>query len=166
MENHKYLAPAINNGNSKSYIAGNPSTADNVRGGGHGTKVAGAILYPNGISSINTPYQLPCYIRNLKVLDDNNYLATKYPAALMKVIADDNEDCSVYNLSINSKSPFRLKHMSTWAATIDSIIHGKNVLFVISAGNIPRSAIQSYLANGRNYPDYLLNAFSRLANPV
>lgn len=166
MENHKYIAPAIKKANSKSYIDGETSTIDNVKGGGHGTKVAGAILYPNGVSSITTTYQLPCFIRNLKVLDSENYLVTKYPAELMKIITDDNEDCSIYNLSINSKSAFRTKHMSTWAATIDSIIHGKNVLFIISAGNILKDVIQYYIRNGENYPTYLMNPYSRLANPA
>lgn len=165
MENHKYIAAAVKSANSKSYIPGDNSTADNVAGGGHGTKVAGAILFPTGISNIPTPYQLPCYIRNLRVLDGQNYLVAKYPAALMKIIADDNADCSIYNLSINSKSAFRTKHMSTWAATIDSIIHEKNILFIISAGNVLKDAIQYYIRNGENYPSYLMNPYSRLANP-
>jgi Subtilase family len=165
MENHKYIAAAIKNENSKSYIDGDTSSVDNVKGGGHGTKVAGAILYPIGVSNITAPYQLPCYIRNLKVLDSENYLVTKYPAELMKIITDENEDCSIYNLSINSKSAFRTKHMSTWAATIDSIIHGKNVLFIVSAGNILKDAIEYYIRNGENYPNYLMNPYSRLANP-
>lgn len=165
MENHKYIAAAIRQKKSKSYIDDDPSTTDNVKGGGHGTKVAGAILYPNGVSSIKSPYQLPCFIRNLKVLDNENYLVTKYPAELMKVITDDNDDCNIYNLSINSTSGFRTKHMSTWAATIDSIIHGKNVLFIISAGNVRKDLINYYINNGENYPAYLLNPYSRLANP-
>ncbi len=45
MEDHKFIAPAIKKENSKSYI-NDSSTADYVQGGGHGTKVAGAILYP------------------------------------------------------------------------------------------------------------------------
>ena len=50
MEKNKYIAPAVKTNNSKSYIEGEDSTADHVKGGGHGTKVAGAILYPKGIS--------------------------------------------------------------------------------------------------------------------
>ncbi len=165
MENHKYIAAAIRNANSKSYIDDDPSTSDNVKGGGHGTKVAGAILYPNGVSSITSPYKLPCFIRNLKVLDNQNYLVTKYPAELMKDIADENQGCSIYNLSINSVSGYRIKHMSTWAATIDSIIHGKNILFIISAGNILKDAIKHFIKKGEEYPTYLLNSYSRVANP-
>jgi hypothetical protein len=165
MENHKYINAAIKNENSKSYINGDDSVADKVSGGGHGTRVAGAILYPKGVSFTTTPYKLPCFIRNLRVLDKDNYLATKFPAELMEIIIDDNEDCSIFNLSINSKSAFRLKHMSTWAATIDSLIHNKNVLFIISAGNIVKDAIKYYIKKGEDYPNYLMQPYSRIANP-
>jgi hypothetical protein len=102
MEGHKYIYPAIIVGNSKSYINGDSSTADYVKNEGHGTRVAGAILYPYGISSVEQPYQLPCFIRNLRVLDKNNKPTHKLPAELMKEIVDDNEDCKIFNLSINS----------------------------------------------------------------
>lgn len=166
MENHKYLSPAIKKQNSKSYVNFNPFTSDEVLGGGHGTKVAGAVLYPYGISNINSDYQLPCFVRNLRVLDKNNALIHKFPAKLMIQIIEENKDCNVFNLSINSKVPFRKKHMSSWAATIDSLIHNSRVLFIISAGNISRQDIRNYFNTGINYPDYLTNPLCGLANPA
>lgn len=166
MEGHKYFAGAINSGSSKCYIQGETSTADEVKGGGHGTKVAGAILYPNGVSNLSTPYRLPCFIRNLKVLDNSNHLVSKFPAALMKEIVDDNSDCSIFNLSINSTAVFRKKHMSSWAASIDSMIYTNNVLFVISTGNISRDLIKYYIRSGDNYPFYLQKPYGKIANPA
>lgn len=166
MEGHKYISPAIIEGNSKSYIEGDVSTADYVKNGGHGTRVAGAILYPYGISSVEQPYQLPCFVRNLRVLDKNNTLTHKLPAELMKEIVDDNEDCKIFNLSINSNVASRLKHMSSWAATIDSLVNQKKVVFLISAGNITKDDIRHYLGNGLNYPDFLEEPFCRIANPA
>lgn len=166
MEGHKYIAPAINSSFSKSYIGSESSTADKVKGGGHGTKVAGAILFPNGISGTANPYQLPCYIRNLRVLNDYNHLENKFPAELMKIIVEDNQDCQIFNLSINSSIPFRKKHMSTWAATIDSLINEKNILFIISAGNITKSDIKDFISKGKNYPEYLNTPYCKLANPA
>lgn len=166
MENHKYLALAIKSANSKSYINGNISTADYVQGGGHGTKVCSAILYPNGITNTSSPYQLPCFIRNLRVLNEENILNNNYPAKLMHQIIEENEDCRIFNLSINSKYPFRTKHMSSWATTLDSLIHDKNVLFVISAGNISKQDIRYFISNGEKYPHFLHAAFCRLANPA
>ena len=166
MEGHKYLAPAIIKDNSKSYIEDDTSTADKVLGGGHGTKVAGAILYPYGISEIDADYKLPCFVRNLRVLNQDNALVNKFPAELMMKIVEENKDCSIFNLSINSKVPFRKKHMSLWAATIDSLIHDNRILFIISTGNVVKPDIRNYINNGVPYPDYLDKPFCGLANPA
>lgn len=166
MENHKYISAAIERANSKSYIIGDDSTADHVQGGGHGTRVAGAVLYPTGVSDIATPYRLPCFIRNIRVLDNERRLVDMFPAELMQTIIEQNGNCKIYNLSINSSVPYRKKHMSTWAATIDSLIHEKDVLFIISAGNIPKVDIRLNLNNKLNYPDYLQTPNCRLANPA
>lgn len=166
MEGHKYISPAIIKGNSKSYINGDVSTADYVKNGGHGTRVAGAILYPYGISSVEQPYKLPCFVRNLRVLDKNNILTHKFPAELMQEIVEDNEDCKIFNLSINSNVASRLKHMSSWAATIDSLINQNKVIFLISAGNITKDDIRHYLSSGVYYPDFLDEPHCRIANPA
>ncbi|MEM9671444.1 MAG: S8 family peptidase [Bacteroidota bacterium] len=166
MESHRYISAAINSSNSKSYIDGEPSTADLVKGGGHGTKVAGAILYPYGVSNLESPYQIPCFVRNLKVLDKQNSLINRYPAELMQLVVDDNPDCFIFNLSINSRAPYRTKHMSTWAAVIDNLSHERDILFIISTGNIPRDVIQYYLTNEHEYPEYLHESNCRLANPA
>ena len=166
MENHKYLEAAINHPKSKSYLEKDTSTADYVVNGGHGTKVAGAILYPNGVSNITSPYKLPFWIRNLRVLDANSDLLNKLPAELMNEIVNGNEECTIFNLSVNSKTTFRKKHMSSWAATIDSIIHERNVLFIISAGNIAFDTIREYVRLGESYPNYLLNPYCQIANPA
>jgi hypothetical protein len=165
MEGHKFLSPSIKPEKSQSYVHMDTSTADQVQGGGHGTKVAGSILYPNGITDLVSPYQLPCFIRNLRILDENNHLTHRYPASLMVDIVNNNEDCSIFNLSVNSDSAHRTGHMSTWAAILDKLSHEKNLLFLVSAGNISASDIRHYLSNGKAYPDYLEEKFCRLANP-
>lgn len=166
MEGHKYLSIAIDQGKSISYLDEDSSTADYVEGGGHGTKVAGAVLFPNGVSNLKLPYTLPCYIRNLRILNNLCELQEKYPAKLMEKIVEDNEDCKIYNLSVASRNPCGLKHMSSWAAMIDNLSHKNGVLFVIAVGNILKSAISSYLQGNENYPDYLENDFCRIANPA
>ncbi|AYD46393.1 S8 family peptidase [Arachidicoccus soli] len=164
MQNHKFLEIAID-AYSKSYLFEDDSVADNVKGGGHGTRVAGAILYPLGVSKYQSPYQLPCYIRNLRILDKNNKLLHRYPAELLRKIIEDNDDCSIFNLSVNSTIPYRRRHMSTWAACLDQAMFDKNVLFVISAGNIHRNTIKDYIAAGKIYPHFLEEPFCNIANP-
>ncbi|WP_146870364.1 S8 family peptidase, partial [Flavobacterium branchiophilum] len=166
MEGHKFIYPAIIEANSKSYIAEDTSTADFVKNGGHGTRVAGAILYPYGITNLTVPYKLPCFVRNLRVLDKDNKLTHRLPAELMKQIVEENEECKIFNLSINSNVASRIKHMSSWAATIDTLINEKKVLFLISSGNISKQDINHFISSGKNYPDFLDEPFCRIANPA
>lgn len=165
MENHKYISPAIRPKNSISYVKNDSSTADKVARGGHGTKVAGAILYPNSISHLSDSYQLPFFIRNIRILDNDNKAADFTPS-LMTQIVDDNPDIRLFNLSVNSYAPFRTKHMSLWAATLDKLIHEHNILFINSAGNIDENSIRHYIKTGNPYPSYLEEAYCRLANPA
>lgn len=165
MEGNRYISDAIKNENSCSYVNGETSTADYVENGGHGTKVAGAILYPNGISNIDSPYQLPCFIRNIRVLNNDNRLSNTYPPDLIEKIIKDN-NCEIFNLSINSKAPSKTKHMSIWASIIDKLSFEKNKLFIISVGNILIPDINFYLRGGIEYPDYLENNNCRIANPA
>jgi Subtilase family len=166
MEEHKYIAPAIISNESRSYVIGDSSTADYVKGGGHGTRVAGAVLYPNGMPISEEPYQLPCFIRNIRVLDKDNRLLNRLPAELMQEIVEDNKDCKIFNLSINSSVPYRLKHMSSWASTIDTLMNQENIIFIISAGNIHIQDIRNHLNSDASYPSYLDKSNSRLANPA
>lgn len=166
IQEHRYIAPAIDRGNDKSYLPRDTSTADHVPGGGHGTRVAGAVLYPLGISKYLFPYELPCFIRNLRVLDAGRNLLHRYPAELIEQIVNDNEACSIFNLSINSVRVHRRKHMSTWAACIDKKIHEKNLVFVTSAGNLTIDTIRTYISGGgNNYPFFLNKPHCSIANP-
>jgi len=166
MEGHRFISSAIIGANSKCYIDGDYSTADHVRNGGHGTRVAGAVLYPYGLTSIQSPYQLPCFVRNLRVLDGENKLTHKLPAELMKLIVEENEDCKIFNLSINSNVASRLKHMSSWAATIDTLMNKNKVLFLISTGNITKDDIRNYINQATHYPNFLDEPYCRIANPA
>lgn len=162
-ENHRLLENAVYG--SASHIPTDPSTADYVRPNGHGTRVAGAILYPDGISHLTSSYVLPVFIRNLRVLDSGNALLHKYPADLIKTVVQENPDCELFNLSISSKVGFRKKHMSAWASTIDELIHYERALFVLVTGNLYRDAIKHYLLDSFSYPDYLREPYCRIANP-
>ncbi|MBW8522141.1 S8 family peptidase [Chryseobacterium chendengshani] len=167
MEGHKYLSSAIKPENSRSYLTSDSSTADKVSRGGHGTKVAGAALYPKGLSNLTSEYKLPFFVRNLRVLDHNNNFEHHFPAELMKRIVEENDDCKIFNLSISSTASFRTKHMSNWAAMLDKLIYERNVLFINAVGNINSHVIKHYLSlNKYPYPHYLERNYCRLANPA
>lgn len=171
MEGHRLLAPAIDTATSKSYVPGE-GIADLVSGGGHGTRVAGVVLYPEGISG-NGTLQLPFWIQNAKILNQDNQLPLSlFEPELMTEVVSDFLPTRIYNLSVNSWSPCKTNHMSLWAASIDKLIWQNDILFIISVGNIfkngnaVRPGIKYFLSQGHNYPNYLLTQnFCRIANP-
>lgn len=71
-EEHRLIAPAIDSDNSHCFLPGleTPEVADYVRPGGHGTRVAGAVLYGETIPTTGQP-SLECWIQNARVLDGN-----------------------------------------------------------------------------------------------
>jgi len=175
-EEHRLLAPAIDTLSSKSFIQGEISTADVAGNGGHGTRVAGAVLYPDNIP-INGEYQLSCFLQNAKiltqVLGQSSLPERLYPPTVMEEIVAHFKDTRIYNMSINSYSPCKISHMSQWASAIDKLMYEHNIIFILSAGNILRSSdnhsfpgIKQHLANNKNYPKYLLENSSRIANPA
>lgn len=171
-ENHRLIEPAIDSANSRSYVDGDTSTADYVRQSGHGTKVAGAVLYPQSIPKTGQ-IQLEHFVQNARILDANNSIpSNKFEPKLMEEIVSDYSDTKIFNLSVAANFSYLGTHMPVWAASIDKLIHERDILFVISAGNLYTSSnwnrslgIKEHIEAGRNYPDYLIRSGSKIANP-
>ncbi|GAX89090.1 hypothetical protein EFBL_0704 [Effusibacillus lacus] len=177
-ERHIYLKEAIDQTVSRSWINSPTDVADHYPGG-HGTRVAGAVLYPRDIPRSGQVHH-NIWIQNARVLDNNNGMPSSlFQPILMRQIVEyfhsSPRRTKIFNHSINSTNPCRVVHMSAWAAAIDQLSWEKDVLFVISAGNLPlysrgrpviRLAIADHMNSGRNYPDYLLEPSSRIANPA
>jgi hypothetical protein len=166
MEFNRYIRAAINPDDSQNYVSSEATTADLVPGGGHGTKVAGAVLYPKGISHLTSPYTLPNKIKNIRILDSDNGRESESLPMLMQQIYDNNSDIRVFNLSITSKANANVKHMSLWAAIIDKLIHQEDIIFILAAGNIHRDTISNLLLSGIPYPTYLTEPISKIADPA
>lgn len=172
-ENHKYIEPAIMSEDSKCYVKGTTSVADEVYQGGHGTRVAGAILYPYEIPRTGT-YKLPCFIRNARVLNENNEHSIQtsiFPPLIIKAIVNDyvkntDKKTKIFNHSISEMNSCEIKHMSPWAAEIDSQSYDNDVLFIQAAGNILYNTIRGFYKSGIPYPLYFFDECARIANPA
>lgn len=176
-ERHRYIQPAIDTTNSHCFLNNTTDTSDFVAGGGHGTRVAGAVLYPYGIPTTEQ-YKLPCWIRNARVLDDIGMPDYLQPSKLINKIVETyhnnlTDKTKVFNHSIGTMVPCRLKHMSSWAAAIDNSSYENDVLFIQAAGNIDRDdsrpqmpGIKQMLSSGKTYPEYLLEDCCRISNPA
>lgn len=176
-EGHLLLQPAIDQTSSHCFLPGKAATdvGDYVAGGGHGTRVAGAVLYGEAVAKAGTP-KLPFWIQNARVLDDNNRMPEEvFPAEAMRTAVEryhfGPRTTRIFNHSINAYGYCRLRYMSSWAAEIDALSTEHDVLIIQSAGNVrstgpmPYPGVKDHLDAGRTYPGYLYEPAARVANP-
>jgi Subtilase family len=179
-ESHRLLRVAIDSNRSTSWVPGQINIkSDNVTDGGHGTRVAGAILYPQGIPRSGTDTAI-CWLQNARVLGDDRQLSERLylPEVLGDIVDFYHRETKtrIFNHSINSAAPCRRIYMSAWATAIDNLSWKNDILFVVSAGNLPtirqkglsitRRTLAEYFEKGFEYPDFLLEDASRIANPA
>ncbi|WP_181258968.1 S8 family peptidase [Nitrosospira multiformis] len=177
-EQHPLIAAAIEESLSQCFVPGVALTdvADYVSPGGHGTRVAGAVIYPREVP-VTGVFKIPCWIQNARVLDKDNRLPVMlYPPLYLRAIVTKytrEGKTKLFNHSIAAYRPCRLRHMSAWAATIDWLSWEYDVLFFQSAGNLPdnskavpfRMGILDHLESGHTYPGYLTRDSSRIPCP-
>ncbi|BDA73991.1 hypothetical protein CAL7716_081570 [Calothrix sp. PCC 7716] len=177
-ERHSLLKAAVDSANSRSWVPGEiDKTADYVKNGGHGTRVAGAIIYPKTIPRSGSDKAI-CWIQNARILGADCKLPKQlFPPNLLGEIVEfyhNQTGTRIFNHSITGAVPCRTQYMSAWASTIDNLTWEKDILFIVAAGNLPSSgtisptrlSVQDHLAASRQYPDYLLEDSCRIANPA
>jgi subtilisin family serine protease len=174
---HPKVKAAIDPTSSTSWVPGETNmTADYCGGGGHGTRVAGAVLYPRGIPNKGLQ-QAVCWLQNARILDAQKLLPKRlFPPDLLEEIVEvyyRRTRTRIYNHSIAGISPCRTQSMTPWAAAIDKLSWENDVLFIVAAGNIEaranyvtRPSISAHIQAGCNYPEYLLQPSARVANPA
>lgn len=176
-EEHLFLEPAIDKESSHCFLPDTAPTevADYVVNGGHGTRVAGAVLYADDIPEDGT-VESQTWIQNARVLNADCKLPEEVlpPALIREVIQHyhlGNRQTRIFNHSINSDAPCRTKHMSAWAAEIDRLSNEHDILVIQSIGNLrsscpaPKAGVAELLSGGKTYPAYLAEDACRLSNP-
>ena len=175
-EGHRWLAGAVEGALSRCFIPGKPpeEVGDYVGGGGHGTRVAGACLYPQEVPKAG-PHQPAFFLLNARILDETNCLPRQiFPADAINEIVrfyKAARGTRIFQHSIGGRVPCRLSRMSVWASAIDLASYRDDVLFIQSSGNLgawgaaPNLGILDYLQAANGYPDYLYEDACRLVNP-
>ncbi len=175
-EAHRLIQPAIDIATSRAFIPGH-DVADRVHPHGHGTAVAGAILYRDLIPG-QANGQAVCWIQNARLLNDQKSLPIEaYPPLAMREIVNFYRNgirkTRIFNHSIAAEGPCRTQRMSVWAAAIDLLSHENDVIVIQAAGNIDgnsispiRPGVRQHYAAGNSYPRYLREASSRVSNPA
>ena len=179
-EEHRWLAPAIDAATSRCFLPGVPpdDIADYVDPQGHGTRVAGAVLYPTAIPVAGEVASM-AWIQNARVLNEDNKLpdALTPEEYLHQVVAHFHTAprfTKIFNHSINADVPCPKQRMTSWAAKLDQLSHEQEVLFIQSAGNqdrrgngdVANPGLRAHLAAGRTPPDHHLESSMRVANPA
>jgi subtilisin family serine protease len=176
-EGHRWLSAAILPGLSRCFVpqCGDNDIADYVPDGGHGTRVAGAVLYPNQVPKTGTA-QAPFWITNARVLDkDCRLKESVFPPELFRTVVNyfSSKGVRIFNHSVAANCACRTNRMSAWATSIDDLSFSKDALVIQAAGNLrERSGVANqpgildHLEAGRPYPRYLYDPSSRIANPA
>lgn len=179
-EEHRWLKPAIDAATSRCFLPGVAvdDVADYVDPQGHGTRVAGAVLYPDQIP-ISGEVEPVAWIQNARVLNADNKLpdALTPEEYLQQVVAHFHAAprfTKIFNHSINANVPCPKQRMTSWAAKLDQLSHEQEVLFIQSAGNQHRldngdqanTGLSAHLDANRQPPDHQLEASMRVANPA
>jgi hypothetical protein len=177
-EGHVLIAPAIDRPSSHCFLPGHHpgDIGDAVRPDGHGTRVAGAVLFGENIPRNGAP-QLPFWIQNARVMDQDNIMPVEMPPpevirSVVERFALGARGTRIFNHSINANTGCRTRYMSAWAAEVDLLCASYDILIVQSAGNLvttgPQNSpgIRDHLVAGRDYPAFLYEPSARIANPA
>lgn len=170
-EGHRWLESAINKPWSRCFLPDLEvdDVADQVRPRGHGTRVAGAVLYPREVPKTGV-IQPVAWIQNARVLDSDNRLPESLPAEryLTEVVAHFTQAGSgtkIFNHSISESKPCESRRMCAWAAKLDDLSHRNDLLFLQIAGNLSNSEIYAHLGGGGFHPAQLLEYNAKVASP-
>ena len=177
---HPLIAPALGEAEvfpdaAREFITGEPDDGDE-KTGGHGTGVSGIAIYGDVSQSIkNRLFQPTAWLFSARVTDKNNeydpdLLLENQLDKAVQYFTQNYANCKVINISLgDSRLNFRDgQKQFRLAAKIDAIAYEfqhKNLVFVISAGNLPyEPSSGEQLRTG--YPNYLLNEEARIIDPA
>ncbi|WP_158962119.1 S8 family peptidase [Myroides fluvii] len=129
---------------------------------GHGTSMAGLILYPNLRTILESAdrYTLRYKLESVKILPPNEDITKRAwhfvtTDAVSRAIISNPNHQRIYCMAVTATNQNDFGKPSTWSATIDSITSGvedgESKLFVISAGNVRQEE------DWKNYPESNLN---------
>ncbi len=168
-----FLEPVTRNELLRSFLGQAPDNPHDEHG--HGSGVASLAAYyalnlQNGASN-----EGKAWVASARVLDaDNSGEEDRlFSKVLREVVAFFAPlGVRIFNLSVNilnrkwNDEAKRTVPRRSWVArTIDKLSREYDVIFVVSAGNLPTSQVRDYLQNGQAYPGYFVEGDARLLDP-
>lgn len=168
--NHPLLRSAF--GEAESFVDGQGPEDD----AGHGTAVAGIVLYGNLEECLATSHWKPeVWLYSGKVMmkapdaDDAVFDTKTIEQSLDNAVAHFAGElgCRIFNVSLgNEYAPYDGRHIQGIAYTLDRLAREYNVLFIVSAGNFRGTETLPRADWRAEYPEYLLADESRIIDPA
>jgi Subtilase family len=151
--NHPLLGPAV--GGTHSFVNGHDANDTH----GHGTQVAGIVLYGDvADAAISNTFIPTFWICSGRILDDQaeadvGFIENKIIEAVTYL--HDEYQCRVFNLSFGDlNKPYLGGHIRTLSQTLDILSRELDILFVVSTGNASPSQLDG-ISWKNEYPEYL-----------
>lgn len=170
-ENHHWLAAAIDGESSRCFLPGiDPKdVADYVKPRGHGTRVAGAVLYPRAVPK-QGEVEPVAWLQNARVLDNDNQLPENLPpeqylTEVVEYFHSGKRATKIFNHSISEAKPCATHRMCKWGAKMDDLSHRYDVLFIQIVGNVSASEAAAAVLAGQTPPRHLLEEGANVASP-
>lgn len=141
-------------------------------GNGHGSMVAGVVLYGDVLESAAEGVFRPTLrIASVRVLDDAGDVPQE--ASFLRVLRDaiihlvETWECRVINISIGDReSPFLGGKSTPTAAMLDTLARALDVVLVVSAGNMTLGDLSPHDETAARHPDHLLDEGNGLFDPA
>ncbi len=140
----------------KSYLRNSSTEDSDPEGSGHGTSVAGLAAY--GMISPSSRRLIPTSkIAVAKVLDDKNKSSEVPLEVALGQIVNDGVSKGIRIYSLTVLYPREAREISKLAYIIDTLSKVKDVVFIISTGNLLPEKLEELYRSGVAYPSYLTN---------
>lgn len=169
-----FLTPVSRTNLFKSFLSNAPAQPSDEFG--HGSGVASLAAYYALNMQHNATNIGRVWIASARVLDANNHVEEErlFSKVLTEVVdAFAPQGVRIFNLSINVVNRMwnleakRTVPRQSWIArTIDRLSREKDVVFVVSSGNIFAHDVRSHLADGKFYPAYFAEEEATLLDPA
>ena len=167
-----FLRPVTKGELVKSFLRNKPEDASDSYG--HGSGVASLVSYYALNLTPRAENYGKVWIASARVLDDNNSGEDLFSKTLSEVVEFFVPlGVRIFNLSVNilnrkwNRDAKRTVPRRSWIARkIDHLSREKDIVFVISTGNLIPLDVRQFIADGHNYPAYLAKDDSRILDPA
>jgi len=143
---------------------------------GHGSGVASLASYYALNIADEAENEGKIWIASARVLDKDNEIEDErlFSKVLIEIVETFVKlEVRIFNLSIgiinrkwNAEAKRTVPRRSWIARTIDRLSKEKDIVFVISTGNIHCRKVQDYWQNGQTYPDYFADGEATILDPA